>query len=96
MTDAAVPLIEPLSASAIAAVLRAGEDRPRKQKLQLRRERARAVPATAAVKEPLSVRAQRREHMLEVRCRNRKRTEGGRIKRGRAGRREGRPTRSRS
>ena len=57
------------------------EDRSGKQELELRRERARAVPAAAAVKELLSARAQRREHVLEVRCRSRKRTEGGRIER---------------
>jgi len=33
------------------------------------------------VKELLSAWAQRREHVLEVRCRSRKRTEGGRIER---------------
>jgi hypothetical protein len=33
------------------------------------------------VKELLSARAQRREHVLEVRCRSRKPTEGGRIER---------------
>jgi len=57
------------------------EDRPREQELQLRGERARAVPAATAVKELLSARAQRRENVLEVRCRSRKRTEGGRIER---------------
>jgi hypothetical protein len=39
------------------------------------------VPAAAAMKELRSARAQRREHVLEVRCRSRERTEGGRIKR---------------
>jgi hypothetical protein len=39
------------------------------------------MPAAAAVKELLSARAQRREHVLEVRCRSRKRTQGGRIER---------------
>jgi hypothetical protein len=57
------------------------EDRSGKQKLQLRRERARAVPAAAAVKELLSARAQRREHVLEVRCRSPKRSQGRRIER---------------
>jgi len=57
------------------------EDRSGKQELELRRERARAMPAAAAVKELLSARAQRREHVLEVRCRSRKRTQGGRIER---------------
>jgi hypothetical protein len=73
--------MERLSAGTIAAVLRAGRGSPRQQKLQLRRERARAVPAAAAMKELLSAWAQRREHMLEVRCRSRHRTEGGRIER---------------
>ena len=62
------------------------EDRPREQELQLRGERARAVPAATAVKELLSARAQRRENVLEVRCRSRKRTEGGRIERAAPGR----------
>jgi hypothetical protein len=57
------------------------EDRSGKQELELRRERARALPAAAAVKELLSARAQQREQVLEVRCRSRKRTEGGRIER---------------
>ena len=57
------------------------EDRSGKQELELRRERARAVPAAAAVKELLSARAQQREQVLEVRCRSRKRTEGGGIER---------------
>jgi hypothetical protein len=57
------------------------EDRSGKQELEFRRERARAVPAAAAVKELLSARAQQREQVLEVRCRSRKRTEGGRIER---------------
>jgi hypothetical protein len=57
------------------------EDRSGKQELELRRERARAVPAAAAVKELLSARAQPREHVLEVRCRRRKPAEGGRIER---------------
>src|SRR2546426_12702322 len=65
------------------------EDRSGKQELDSRRERARAVPAAAAVKELLSARAQRREHMLEVRCRSRKRTEGGRIERAAPGGKKG-------
>jgi hypothetical protein len=57
------------------------KDRSGKQELELRREPARAVPAAAAVKELLSARAQQREHVLEVRCRSRNRTERGRIER---------------
>ena len=70
------------------------KDRSGKQELELRRESARAVPAAAAVEELPSTRAQQREQVLEVRCRSRKRTEGGRIERA-APRREGRWTRAR-
>ena len=65
------------------------KDRSGKQELELRRESARAVPAAAAVEELPSARAQQREQVLEVRCRSRKRTEGGRIERAAPRREEG-------
>jgi hypothetical protein len=65
------------------------EDHARKQELELRRELARAVPAAPAMKELPSARAQPREHVLEVRCRSRKRTEGGSIERATSSSEEG-------
>jgi hypothetical protein len=55
------------------------ENRARNQELNGCRERACAMPTATAVKELLAARAQRGDHVLEVRRRSRDRAQGRRI-----------------
>ena len=67
-----------------ATTVRCGEDakdRPRKQKLDGRREGTRAMPTPAPVKELPASEAQRGDYVLEVGRRRRNRTQGRRIER---------------